>query len=77
MDNELVGTGPNTVVISDAVVTLKEAKFPYVLRRKEKAGLIHWTLVGVACIHGIMYGELFEKPSSPGRPQLEEFLSIN
>jgi hypothetical protein len=76
LDNGLVGTGPNIVEIGDAVVIFKGAKFPYLLR-KEKGGITHWTLVGAAYIHGIMYGELFEKSSSPGRLQLEEFLLID
>ncbi|KAE8442774.1 hypothetical protein EG329_002862 [Mollisiaceae sp. DMI_Dod_QoI] len=76
LDNGLVGTGPNTVEIGDAVVIFKGAKFPYVMRRKEKGGLIHWITVGAAYIHGVMYGELFEKSFSPGLP-LEEFLLID
>jgi hypothetical protein len=77
LNNGLVGTGPNTVEIGDAVVIFKGAKFPYILRRKEKGGLIHWTIAGAAYIHGIMYGELFKKSSNPGRLQLKEFLLID
>jgi hypothetical protein len=74
LDNGLVGTGPTAVEIGDAVVIFKGAKFPYVLRRKKEGDLLYWTLVGPAYIHGIMYGELFEKSSVPEGLQLEEFL---
>jgi hypothetical protein len=76
LDNGLVGTGPKTVDIGDAIVIFKGAKFPYVLRKKEEGDLLHWTLVGPAYIHGIMYRELFEKSSVPDGLQLEEFLLI-
>ncbi|PQE23642.1 heterokaryon incompatibility protein [Rutstroemia sp. NJR-2017a BVV2] len=76
LDNGLVGTGPTTVEIGDVVVIFKGAKFPYVLRRKGEGNFLHWTLVGLAYIHGTMYGELFEKSSEPDGLQLEEFLLV-
>jgi hypothetical protein len=51
LGNGLVGTGPKTAEIGDAVAIFKGAKFPYVLRGKEKGGLIHWTLVDAAYIY--------------------------
>jgi len=77
LENGLVGTGPRTVEIGDALVIFKGARFPYILRRKEESDTLHWTLVGAAYIHGIMYGELFEKSTVPEGLQLEEFLLID
>ncbi|TPX18042.1 uncharacterized protein E0L32_011861 [Thyridium curvatum] len=56
----LVGLAPASVEVGDVVVIFRGAKFPYVLRKCEKAEAQgRWRLVGEAYVHGIMYGELF------------------
>jgi hypothetical protein len=60
--------------LREIIVIFKGVKFSYILRRKEEGKPLHWTLIGFAYVHGIMYGELFEKSSVPDGLQLDEFL---
>jgi hypothetical protein len=72
LEDGLVGLAPSIAEVGDAVVIFKGAKFPYVLRRQklQKRKVLSdnesddkelWPLVEEAYVHGVMYGELFDK----------------
>jgi hypothetical protein len=62
-----VGLAPDHAEVSDLVVILIGAKFPYILRQN---GDDVFTFISEAYVHGIMYGEFLEKKGH----QIEDFV---
>ncbi|KAF2711674.1 hypothetical protein K504DRAFT_357273, partial [Pleomassaria siparia CBS 279.74] len=53
--HQRIGLGSHRLKQGDLVVILFGADMPFLLRNKGT----HFTLLGCAYVHGIMYGELF------------------
>jgi hypothetical protein len=63
-----VGLAPQTMVLGDAICIFAEAKFPYIIRKFPGDNQL-FSLVGEAYVHGIMYGEFFQRGEFQTKPE--------